>query len=121
MKYWENGFYKEQNELKTRKEISDKRWEELLEGQSNGFKIVTGNDGFPTLEAIDYSPTLESRIQELKQKLKDTDYQAIKYAEGELSQIEYEPMRKQRKIWRDEINLLQSEIKELNQKESAKE
>lgn len=50
------------------------------------------------------------RIEELKQKLFNTDYQAIKYAEGELSEEEYAPMRIQRKLWRDEINQLEEEV-----------
>lgn len=48
------------------------------------------------------------RINELKQMLSKTDYQAIKFAEGALSQQEYEPVRVQRQSWRDEINLLES-------------
>ena len=45
-------------------------------------------------------------INELKQKLRDTDYQAIKYAEGRLSAQEYEPMGAQREQWRIRINEL---------------
>lgn len=33
------------------------------------------------------------RIVELKNQLRKTDYQAIKYAEGELSAEEYAPIR----------------------------
>lgn len=43
-------------------------------------------------------------IAELKAKLAKTDYQAIKFAEGELSEKEYAPIREDRKAWRAEIN-----------------
>lgn len=51
------------------------------------------------------------RIAVLKTKLKDSDYQAIKFAEGEISASEYSPIREQRKAWRNEINALQQELK----------
>ncbi len=52
-----------------------------------------------------------AKIGELKQKLADTDYQAIKYAEGELTAEEYSAMKNQRKSWRAEINIWESMIK----------
>lgn len=52
----------------------------------------------------------EDRIAELKQALLDTDYKAIKYAEGWLTEEEYEPIKVQRQVWRDEINALEAEI-----------
>lgn len=48
-----------------------------------------------------------TKIAELKYKLMQTDYQAIKYAEGQLSEEEYAPIKAQRQLWRDEINLLE--------------
>ena len=51
----------------------------------------------------------QNRIAELKSLLAQTDYQAIKYAEGQLSANEYEEMKKQRQTWRDEINLLEED------------
>lgn len=48
----------------------------------------------------------EKRIAELKQKLFDTDYRAIKFAEGELTEEEYAPYREERRAWREEINSL---------------
>lgn len=47
-------------------------------------------------------------ISNLKQKLRDTDYKAIKFAEGELSEAEYAPIRTERRKWRAEINKLES-------------
>ena len=46
-------------------------------------------------------------IYELKQKLNATDYQAIKYAEGVLSEDEYSGTKAQRQAWRDRINELE--------------
>lgn len=55
-----------------------------------------------------------NRISELKQKLQDTDYKAIKYAEGELSVEEYAETKAQRRAWREEINRLEEELKDAN-------
>ena len=51
--------------------------------------------------------TPEDEIAELKAKLAATDYQAIKYAEGVLSEEEYAEMKAQRQAWRDRINELE--------------
>ena len=56
---------------------------------------------------------LKKQIQELKQHLNATDYQAIKYAEGQLSEEEYAEMKIQRQSWRNEINILEKQIEEL--------
>lgn len=52
----------------------------------------------------------ELQIRILKGKLYETDYQAIKYAEGSLSEEEFLPIKKQRQQWRKEINELQESI-----------
>lgn len=49
-----------------------------------------------------------TRIAELKRKLSETDYQAIKYAEGFISETDYAPIKAQRQSWRDEINALEN-------------
>ena len=48
----------------------------------------------------------EDKIEELKQKLSDTDYIACKIAEGAATIKEYAEELKQRQIWREEINKL---------------
>ena len=53
-----------------------------------------------------------NRIIELKQKLAETDYKAIKYSEGELSAEEYAETKAQRRAWREEINKLEEELKD---------
>ena len=55
------------------------------------------------------------RILELKQCLRNTDYQAIKYSEGELSTADYSSIREKRRLWRAEINMLEKELKELKE------
>lgn len=50
------------------------------------------------------------RINELKKLLASTDYQAIKYAEGQISENDYAPIKAQRQSWRDEINRLEEEL-----------
>lgn len=47
-------------------------------------------------------------IETLKRNLADTDYQAIKYAEGVVTESEYAPIKSQREDWRYRINYLQS-------------
>ena len=49
-----------------------------------------------------------ARIVELKQLLEDTDYKALKYAEGAISAIDYLPIQRERQAWRDEINDLEN-------------
>lgn len=44
---------------------------------------------------------------ELKMKLSATDYQAIKFAEGEMSASEYAPIKAERAAWRVRINELE--------------
>ena len=53
----------------------------------------------------DPSPAI--RIAELKANLSTTDYQAIKYAEGWISEEDYAPIKAQRQAWRNEINELE--------------
>lgn len=57
---------------------------------------------------------IQDRINELKQLLKDSDYRAIKYAEGQYTKTEYAPYKEQRQTYRDEINSLEEELNKLN-------
>jgi hypothetical protein len=57
-------------------------------------------------------------IAKLKDKLEKSDYQAIKFAEGLISEEEYAPVKAQRQTWRDEINKLEEELKELKSQEA---
>ena len=46
-------------------------------------------------------------ITQLKKALSDTDYKAIKYAEGQISESEYSAIRAERQGYRDRINYLE--------------
>lgn len=52
------------------------------------------------------------RILGLKQQLLQTDYKAIKYAEGWLSEEEYAETKAERQIIRNEINRLEALLAE---------
>ena len=56
---------------------------------------------------------IKNKIFAYKEKLKQTDYQAIKYAEGELSSEEYSQTKENRKLWREEINKLEEQLKSI--------
>lgn len=49
------------------------------------------------------------QIEILKHKLSLTDYKAIKYAEGWISEEEYAPIKAERQALREEINRLEKE------------
>ena len=73
------------------------------------FTIKRRNPTKEELEA-DNRQVVEREISELKRKLSDTDYKAIKYAEGFLTEEEYKETKAQRQMWRDRINELESKI-----------
>lgn len=59
---------------------------------------------------------IKSKIMSVLNKLNATDYQAIKFAEGELTISEYAEIKEKRKKWRTEINALETELKVLEGK-----
>ena len=69
-------------------------------------------DGVIKYQICEYNqPTEEQiakrRIRELKANLKNTDYKAIKFAEGEITCEDYSATKTERQSWRKEINELQ--------------
>lgn len=58
----------------------------------------------------DIKLTTDMQIISLKQNLADTDYKAIKYAEGLISDEDYAETKKLRQQWRKEINQLENEL-----------
>ena len=52
---------------------------------------------------------IKSEVRQLKQNLLDTDYKAIKFAEGWITAEEYAPTKAQRQEWRNRINELENE------------
>ena len=55
----------------------------------------------------------QSEIVELKKYLSDTDYKAIKFAEGEITESDYQEVKSQRHDARVRINELESMIEQL--------
>lgn len=83
-----------------------------LFAQCKDNKTLKSVDGLPTIVDKYTEDELEliaktKRIAELKAKLEETDYMAIKVLDGELTEEEYEPIRLQRKAWREEINAIE--------------
>ncbi len=102
--------------------ISEKGHFEVIKEYPNGGRdakwvvdvpAVNGKEAYDEEEEIQvYIPYTEKElaqmeINELKGKLRATDYQAIKFAEGELTEEEYAQTRLQRKAWRERINALE--------------
>lgn len=50
------------------------------------------------------------KILNLKKQLQETDYKAIKYAEGWLTEEEYAEIKAERQRIREEINRLEEEL-----------
>ena len=62
----------------------------------------------------------QSEIIELKKYLSDTDYKAIKYAEGEITESDYQEVKSQRHDARVRINELEARIEELEKRNNTK-
>ena len=56
--------------------------------------------------------SINQQIRELQSKLSATDYQALKYSEGWITEKDYTEIRANRQSWRDTINQLQAQLKE---------
>ena len=50
------------------------------------------------------------KIDVLKLQLQQSDYKAIKYAEGLFTEEEYAPIKAERQAMRDDINRLEAEL-----------
>ena len=66
-------------------------------------------------EDPDFTPpadntALLNQIGELKAELSETDYKALKYMEGWLTEEEYAPVKVQRQALRDKINELEAQL-----------
>ena len=107
------GFYfdDQKDSLKKYFELTRDEHMALMDGQSTGKVIIFHDDKKPTLE--DPPPPTEAekarlRIRELKSYLSQTDYVAIKIAEGEADAAEYAETLAKRKAARKEINELEA-------------
>ena len=56
--------------------------------------------------------SINQQIRELQGKLAATDYQALKYSEGLITEEDYTEIKANRQSWRDAINQLQAQLKE---------
>lgn len=56
--------------------------------------------------------SINQQIRELQGKLAATDYQALKYSEGWITEKDYTEIKTNRQSWRDAINQLQAQLKE---------
>lgn len=56
--------------------------------------------------------SINRQIRELQDKLSATDYQALKYSEGWITEKDYTEIKANRQSWRDAINQLQAQLKE---------
>lgn len=59
-------------------------------------------------EAMRHNPQME--IEQCKSLLSLSDYKAIKYAEGLISEDDYAPIKAERQALRDRINELEAEL-----------
>ena len=86
----------------------DELYQWLSENDAHIEYIGAGPDQMRYVITSNDSPQFRrQKIIELKQLLTDTDYKAIKFSEGELTEEEYAPIRAQRQAWRAEINDLE--------------
>ena len=61
----------------------------------------------PTAEEIAQQQR-EAEIWSLKEQLRESDYKAIKFAEGWISEADYAEIKAQRQAWRERINELEN-------------
>ena len=93
-------------------ELNDQEFDFLMCEQNKGKELKVVDGKVVALErVITEEEKANARINELKSLLAKTDYQAIKFAEGELNAEEYLPMKQKRRSYRDEINSLEEKLK----------
>lgn len=77
-------------------------------------QYISNNVAYKEYKAIiEAKSSLLNQIRGLKNYLASTDYQAIKYAEGELSAEDFAETKEQRRAARAEINQLEAELANL--------
>ena len=81
--------------------------EDLEVSDINGWTYLKDKCPHKTREMIDRENAIQE-ISQLKKQLSDTDYKAIKYAEGQISESEYSAIRELRQGYRDRINELEA-------------
>lgn len=122
----EKGYLKEEKRFVTHHNavaaVAEVSHYETIKEYPNGGKEVKKVVDVPAVEAREaydeyeaiyvYVPYTEKELATieiviLKGKLADTDYKAIKYAEGVMTAAEYAETKAQREAWRNRINTLE--------------
>ena len=97
-------------------EITEQERKQPLPDKYSYYAVVDGKFTIkrrtPTIEELhnDDIQDINREINELKKKLFDTDYKAIKYSEGWLTDKEYAEVKAQREEWRKRINELEASL-----------
>ena len=81
------------------------------EYEGNNYKLVITDNHYQVIhisEADLLKDQYRLEITQLKKQLSDTDYKAIKYAEGQISESEYASVKELRQGYRDRINELEA-------------
>ena len=115
--YDENGWVWGVNETGSMPsmEISDEEFEKMRYiSRHFAWRLVNGEFKLERFEETPRREWVEDRIHELKRLLADSDYKAIKFAEGQITEEEFAPIRAQRQAWRSEINELEEELSSMS-------
>ena len=97
-------------------EITEQERKQPLPDKYSYYAVVDGKFTIkrrtPTIEELhnDDIQAINREINVLKKRLFDTDYKAIKYAEGWLTDKEYAEVKAQREEWRKRINKLEASL-----------
>ena len=81
------------------------------EYEGNNYKLVITDNQYQVIHISEQDLLKDQyrlEITQLKKSLSDTDYKAIKYAEGQISESEYASIRELRQSYRDRINELEA-------------
>lgn len=90
--------------------------ESIPEGFAEAFQLGKYRyENGEILEGPDFTPPVDNtallnEIEERKAELGATDYKALKYMEGWLTEEEYAPVKAQRQVLRDQINELEGKL-----------
>ena len=97
-------------------EITEQERKQPLPDKYSYYAVVDGKFTIkrrtPTVEELhnDDIQDINREINVLKKRLFDTDYKAIKYSEGWLTDEEYAEVKAQREEWRKRINELEASL-----------
>lgn len=109
-------YYKSQDEnnwLSLKSPLSDS---EIAEGNYISISKEEFDQHMEAIKPIPLTPTeeyvkdIQRQIAEIKKELASSDYKAIKYAEGWISEEDYAPIKAERQALRDRINELEALI-----------